>query len=183
MTSSAAGIYSLHGKKKLQSHNPQPPLTTLSASFHSSVDFAERALRITKVIMNISTQTTRLLAQHLSGIHLSHVSIFRAELGLLIPTVAITEPVTMPAMAPDRGICRTCSGVLQKMLTRPQWQTKNCEWMAGTGQRQWKTLSFSISRATKKKKGKIKIVQSLHGWYSIVMNPENRSNSHLHLIV
>lgn len=92
VTSSAAGIYSLHGKKGLQNYNPQIPLTTLSVSFHTSIDFAEHALRITKAIMNISTQTTRLLAHHLSGIHLSHGSIFRAELGLLISTVGITEP-------------------------------------------------------------------------------------------
>lgn len=57
VTSSAAGIYSLHGKKGITKSQLTNPLDNLSVSFHTSVDFAEHALRITKVITNISTQT------------------------------------------------------------------------------------------------------------------------------
>lgn len=92
VTSSAAGIYSLHGKKGITKSQLTNPLDNLSVSFHTSVDFAEHALRITKVITNTSTQTTRLLEHHLSGIHLSHGFTFRAELGLLISMVGMTEP-------------------------------------------------------------------------------------------
>lgn len=49
----------------------QTPLTTLSVSLHKSVDFAEHAVRPTNINVDISAQTTKLLAQHLPGIHQS----------------------------------------------------------------------------------------------------------------
>lgn len=79
---------------EVTTHNP--PLTSLSVSFHKSVDFARHALKPININVDISTQTTTLLAQHLSSIHQSRsrsdFSIFRAELGLLTATVGITEP-------------------------------------------------------------------------------------------
>lgn len=96
VTSNTARISSLHGKKEWQGHNPQTPLTLSSVSFHKCVDFARHALRTVNINMDFSAETTKLLAQHVSGIHQSkshsHFSIFRAELGLLMATAGITKP-------------------------------------------------------------------------------------------
>lgn len=75
-------------KKGMMRSRPTTSLTTLSVSFHKSVDFAGHALKPTDINVDISTQMTKLLAQHPSGTHQSkshsRFPIFRAELGLLI---------------------------------------------------------------------------------------------------